>query len=254
MDTKVHAYISIGLNNGKKVQYVRDTVTDTIGKNAKYYGYEGPGYQDLGLKNIFPNYDTKFEKGVTYYFKVNIDGGGVTEYSITPKKIKIDPFSKRESISWYTIINDMHRAIKSDGASFFITYKGDVRCQSNSKEAGSSIVLSAGTTGNNLFDFIDGFTDFETPVAGDQLLDQTGAGKVYGDFQTLLTNIETERQQADASLREVFLTFPESGGDTKTLIRKNNDNSDAGNGNYVTQIPIQAISEVTIVEKNMFRY
>lgn len=250
----IHSYISIGLNNGKKVQYVRNVTTDTNGVNARYYGYEGPGYQELGLKHVVWANPSGLTLNKQYYFKVNIDGAGEQEYSIIPKKAEVDAFwVKNKYVQWETIINELNRATKSDGAEWSINNHGDIRCQSTSESDNTSIALAVGTTGTDLFNSIEGFTDFKAAVPGDQLADQTGAGKVLGDYDTILGFIEAELKQGDLALKEIYLEFPEDGGDVKSLIRKNNNESQADIGKTVTRVPIQAISEITIVEKSMMR-
>lgn len=246
------AYISIGLNNGKKVQYVRDVVTDSKGTGERQYGYEGRGgFQGLGLDHI--NYDREALGLISdedYYFKVNIDSGGVQEYSIKAEIDRIDPFTKKGKISWLSIINSLNRATNSDGARWYISNHGDIRCESMSESAGTSIALSVGTTGTDFFNSIKGFNDFEAPVAGDQLADQTDAGEVVGDYNTIIGFIDDEVKQADLASKEVFLQFPESDGNTKDLIRKNNDDSKWDVGKTITRVPINSISEITIVEKS----
>lgn len=189
----IQAYISIGLKSGMKVQYVRDVVTDTLGKNGLYYGYNGAGYQDLGMPDRKVVSSLNLMSGVTYYFKVSVDGGGYTEYSILPARVAPKLYQSPYIVSYASealkgfdklqIIKLLNAETNRDGAKWSLTTTGDIRCQSMSSLANSSVSVSAGTSGADLLASIN--ADVQPAVAGDQLLDQTGAGKVYGDFLTL---------------------------------------------------------------------
>lgn len=182
----IHAYISIGLKSGMKVQYVRDVTTDTLGEGGKFYGYRGPGYQDLGVSTRRVAPMSKLLEETQYFFRLAVDGGAAQEYSVTTPKVRTEKFFIQENknvVLLYDTINLLNQVTKKDGAIWEVGKTGDIRCISTSKEAGTSIALSAGVSGPDLFAALG--ADLQTPVAGDQLADQTGAGKVLGDFTTL---------------------------------------------------------------------
>jgi len=77
-------------------------------------------------------------------------------------------------------------------------------------------------------------------TTGNKFADQTGAGKVYGDYQTLITNFEDSNK---------FLNFPESGGATKYLSRPNYEQGIGKGGFNNTYIAKQAISRIFVVER-----
>ena len=72
----IEAYITINLSNGDNIKYVRDVVNDSAGVGEKYYRYEGPGYQELGLNQVSDYDESGLNTNTTYYFTINIDGGG----------------------------------------------------------------------------------------------------------------------------------------------------------------------------------
>ena len=255
----IQSYISIGLKSGLKVQYVRDVVTDTNGIGEKYYGYSGAGYQDLGIPDKIVKSLVNLVNGETYYFKLDIDGDGPKEYSITPTRTKSSLYqspyissNSNETMRGFDkldIIKLLNAATLSDGARWYATPHGDIRCQSTGVTKNTSIALFSGVTGKDLLASLD--ADLQIAVPGDQLVDQDGVGQVLGDYNTILSNIEAEAQETDPAALSVFLEFPESGGDTPMLIRKNSNESYGQTGKIVTQVPINAISEVTIVEKQI---
>jgi hypothetical protein len=118
------------------------------------------GYQECGLSGKRLSTLTGLTAATTYYYKVNIDGGGVTEYSILTVAGYLN----------YEEIIDLMNA-QSIGATFSLE-DGDLRCTSDLLGAASSIALSAGTTGTNLFATLTGWSAFDTAVAtqgGDEL-------------------------------------------------------------------------------------
>lgn len=77
-------------------------------------------------------------------------------------------------------------------------------------------------------------------TTGNKFANQTGAGKVYGDYQTLITNFEDSNK---------FLNFPESAGPTKTLSRPNLEQG-LGKGGYNScYIAKQSIARIFVVER-----
>lgn len=116
------------------------------------------GYQDCGLSSLTYDTDTGLTAATDYYFKVNIDGEGQTEYSITPVSGAED---------YNAVITLMNAEVT--GASFSIT-GGDLRCTSDEFGSDSSINLAAGTTGTDLFGTLTGFSAFDTAVDGTSAL------------------------------------------------------------------------------------
>jgi hypothetical protein len=117
------------------------------------------GYQECGFSGLALDTTTGLSATTSYYFKVNIDGGGVREYSITTAAL----------LTYEDVIDLLNDQLK--GAVFSLV-DGDLRCTSKSLGSSSSIALSAGTTGTNLFATLTGFSAFDTAVeseAGDSL-------------------------------------------------------------------------------------
>lgn len=90
-----------------------------------------------------------------YYFTVTIDGGAAIEYDITTGTV----------LTYDVIIRLMNEAMNGSGA-YFSLVAGDLRCTSQSKAAGSTIVLAAGVTGPDLFAALTDFVAFEAAVDG----------------------------------------------------------------------------------------
>lgn len=112
------------------------------------------GYQGCGLSGLSNKSATGLTASTQYYFKVAIDGGAVTEYDITTVT----------DVTYSAIITLMNAAVS--GATFAIV-DGDLRCTSDQVTGNTSIALSAGTTGTDLFGTLTGFSAFATAVAGD---------------------------------------------------------------------------------------
>lgn len=229
----VRAYIAINLRNGDSFKYVRDVVNDSHGIGEKYYQYEGPGYQELGMKHVSSYDDSGLSENTTYYFTVNIDGGGATEYSILTGS----------RTTFGDIVHLMNNQI--DGAKFFITREGDIRCVSTSRSASTSIALSAGTSGTDLFDSLNGFSSFESAVGGEQYADLTSAGQIQSDYNSIVSSL------TGASNLNTLISFPESSGSTTTLIRKSSNESEGEIGRTFTSIPSGAIDSVEVIEDEL---
>lgn len=226
----IQAYIAINLSNGDSIKYVRDVVADSAGVGKRYYKYEGPGYQELGLKQVSSYDQSGLEKDTTYYFTVAIDGAAASEYSITTG----------DKTNFDYIVFQMNKAIT--GAKFEIRRNGDIRCYSTSTAAGTSIALSAGTTGTDLFASLRGFTSFDTAVPGEQYADLTTAGQIKSDFDSLITSL------TGATTAYELLSFPESSGAATTLIRKNHLDSNGEIGRTFTSIPVGQIALIEVIE------
>jgi len=117
------------------------------------------GYQECGLSGKHVDTATGLSATTQYYFKVNIDGGGVVEYDITTASL----------LTYEDVIDLLNDEVR--GATFSLE-SGDLRCTSDFLGSGSSIALSAGTSGTDLFATLTGWTAFDTAVAteaGDNL-------------------------------------------------------------------------------------
>ncbi len=192
----IQAYITIGLKSGMKVQYVRDVVNDSKGQGGRLYKYNGPAHQDLNLENrkIVPK--EVIVPDTNYYFKLNVNNTGLVEYFISfPKrdeptlhnKNEIINFSYNDYATYDSIVFKLNQETKHRGVLWSLTPRGDIRCQNTSKDAATAILLAPGTTGIDLLSTLG--ATLKTPVAGDQLSDQTGAGKVLGDFLSITENM-----------------------------------------------------------------
>lgn len=84
-----------------------------------------------------------------------------------------------------------------------------------------------------------------TGDTGDKLANQTGAGKVMGDYLTLLAN-----SQVDPSTTK-YLAFPEDGGPVSYLSRPFYDQGIGHESIMINYIPLQAISRIYIIEEWM---
>ncbi|MCJ7481519.1 MAG: hypothetical protein MUO31_00985 [Thermodesulfovibrionales bacterium] len=111
------------------------------------------GYQECGLSGKATTTASGLTGTTQYYYKININAGGVTEYDITTGA----------TATFAEIIALMNA--ENTGATWEIQ-GGDFRCRSNTLGASSAIALAAGTTGTNLFANLTGFTNFDAAVAG----------------------------------------------------------------------------------------
>lgn len=84
-----------------------------------------------------------------------------------------------------------------------------------------------------------------TNEAGDQLANQTGAGKVLGDYNTIVTNASV------VPTITPLLAFPESAGSTATLKRDFYDQGIGREATMTNTIRVDAISRVYLVEEWM---
>lgn len=107
-------------------------------------------YQELGLSGVQSENLTGLLATSQYYFKIAIDGGAAAEYDITTAS----------DLSWTSILALMNTA--TTGAATWSLVGGDIRCTSDATDGSGSIALSAGTTGDDLFAQLTGFTTFDT--------------------------------------------------------------------------------------------
>ena len=112
------------------------------------------GYQECGLTGKILTTATGLSAATQYYFKVNIDGAGVIE----------ENFTTATDVTYAAVI-DLMNATLAAGAKFELV-NGDLRCTSDSTGTSSSVALSAGTTGTDVFGELTDFSAFQTAVAG----------------------------------------------------------------------------------------
>jgi hypothetical protein len=112
------------------------------------------GYQDLGLSEKIGTSDTGLASVTQYYLKVNINGAGIVEFNIT---------TGSGMVTFNALITLLNAAI---AGTTWALFGGDLRCTSNITGLSSSISLSPGTTGNNLFANITDWAAFDAAVAG----------------------------------------------------------------------------------------
>lgn len=115
------------------------------------------GYQECGLSDLGIHEATGLSASTTYYFKVAVDDGASTEFSITTAT----------DTTWDAVLGLLNAAVLSV---VFSLEAGDLRCTSRTITGVSSVALAAGTTGTNLFATLTGFSAFETAVDGDTTL------------------------------------------------------------------------------------
>lgn len=116
------------------------------------------GYQEVGLTGKTDTTDTGLTATNQYYFKINIDGGGVVEYDITLGAGTVNEL-------YTAVLALMNTELVAAGAYFHLV-NGDLRCTSETNGSTSSIALSAGSTGTDLFATLTGWSAFDTAVAG----------------------------------------------------------------------------------------
>ena len=131
------------------------------------------GYQECGLTTRTDATATGLTGSTQYYFKVAIDGGAVTEYDITTAS----------DVTYAAVIILMNAEVT--GATFSLE-DGDLRCSSASVTGTSTIALSAGTTGTNLFATLTGWAAFESAVVGDTALPSEIPANYHGGLVFLL--------------------------------------------------------------------
>jgi len=110
---------------------------------VKFYN---AGYQDLGMDAQTNSTDTGLTASTQYYFKINKDVGGVTEYDIT---------TDSSNVNWggtNGVIAKIQDELDDNNAEVTVTLVGgDIRFTSDSHLSTSAIALTDGTTGTSLF-------------------------------------------------------------------------------------------------------
>jgi len=137
----------------KTAGYQENGLVGKAGGDATGLAAWTQGYQECGLAGKAGGDPTGLAGVTQYYFKVNVDGAGVVEYNITTAA----------DVTFTAVIALMNAAVA--GAVFGLS-GGDLRCTSSTYGTGSSIALSAGTTGADLFGTLTGFVAFDAAVAG----------------------------------------------------------------------------------------
>lgn len=141
------------------------------------------GYQECGLSDLGGNEATGLSASTQYYYKISIDDSAVTEYDITTAT----------DVTFDGVIALMNA--QNTGATFALV-GGDLRCTSDTQTGVSSIALSAGTTGTDLFATLTGFSAFDTAVDGDTTL-PTDIPAQYHEGIVFLTSYFLARSQWD---------------------------------------------------------
>ncbi|MBN2536264.1 MAG: hypothetical protein JXB88_25505 [Spirochaetales bacterium] len=131
---------------------------------GKTYGKTN-GYQECGLSGKDKTLETGLNETVEYYFKIDIDGAGFVEHSIATG-----------SDTTFTGLTGLLNAVMEGKATWEIV-GGDLRCTSASRGTGSTIALAGGTSGTDLFTSLNGFTGFDTAVAGSDVAFAWGVTK-----------------------------------------------------------------------------
>lgn len=176
------------------------------------------GYQELGMNVPDTGIDSGLLPLSEYYFKLNIDGLGMTEYSIITTT----------DVTYSGVVNVINDVL--DGKAL-LTFTGtnDVKISSDSYGPTSSILTADGTTGNSLFGFAYPATGF--PPAAQHSTPVAGTGKLIYirprtiDSFTVFEDSVVERVVYAHSDSILFVT-----PDTKTDIRDHVDTEHA----YIT--------------------
>ena len=113
------------------------------------------GYQECGLSSKTLTTATGLATTTQYYFKINVDGAGIVE----------EEFTTGADVTYAAVIILINATIAA-GAKAGLSGPGDLRFTSDLSGVGSSIALSAGTTGTDLFATLTSFSAFDTAIAG----------------------------------------------------------------------------------------
>ena len=113
------------------------------------------GYQECGLFSKTLTTATGLATTTQYYLKINVDGAGIVE----------EDFTTGADVTYEAVIALINATIAA-GATAGLTGLGDLRFTSDLAGVGSSIALSAGVGGTDLFATLTSFSAFDTAVAG----------------------------------------------------------------------------------------
>lgn len=111
------------------------------------------GYQECGLSDKAETSATGLSNTTTYYYKVNINGAGVTEYSILTAA----------NTTFSAVMALLNTA--NTGYATWSLVGGDLRLTSDAVAGASTIAVTAGTSGTDLLTTMS--ITMETAVAGD---------------------------------------------------------------------------------------
>jgi hypothetical protein len=110
------------------------------------------GYQECGLTGKVSENLTGLVASSQYYFKVAPDGGAAVEYDITTAT----------DLSFTSVLALLNTA--TTGVATWSLTGGDLRCTSDQTTVGAKILLTAGTTGDDMFAQLTGFSAVETEI------------------------------------------------------------------------------------------
>jgi hypothetical protein len=143
------------------------------------------GYQEVGLSAMTGGGASGLAASTQYYYKVNVNGNGVVEYSITTGS----------DVTNTAVVALMNANTHS---CTWAIVDGDLRCTSDVFATTSTIALAAGTTGTDLFATLTGWSAFDTAVVGTgspdiNIDDEDAMGIVY--YAASLVSEENERDR-----------------------------------------------------------
>ena len=205
--------------------YVRDEVNDTAGKEKQFYAYRGNARRKVNFTKHIPfqysiageKESTNLEKNVNYTFSVNVNGNGAQEFTVSFPREKFSNAvftNAKEFVSY----DELFHKLNSLSDDFYLEYiwrkngfglEEGLYFVSNITEAASSIEITDG----DLFSNIQHFDSFSDEIASDNYFDQTDAGQIKEDYDTLKSNLDSD---------DMYLEFPESTPTTE-LIRENRE-------------------------------
>ena len=143
------------------------------------------GYQECGLSDKAETSATGLSTTTQYYYKININGAGVTEYDITTAA----------SATFSAVIALLNA--ENTGATWALV-GGNLRLTSDAVAGASTIAVTAGTTGTDLLTTMS--ITMETAVAGDLAIPT----EIPGTFQQYIPHLvasklleETHEQMSD---------------------------------------------------------
>lgn len=112
------------------------------------------GHQECGLTGKVGGTATGLSTTTTYYFKIAEDDEHLTEYNI----------ETAGDVTFAAIIVLLN--IATTGIATWSLVSGDLRCTSDTYGSISTVRMTAGTSGTDLFAALTNFTAFDKPVSG----------------------------------------------------------------------------------------
>lgn len=233
----IHAAISIRVR-GQVYRYVRDVVNDTAGVNERYYAYRGNARRKINLteNNLTSSKKTGLKSQTNYDFKVSVNDNSEETYTIS-----FSPKDPLQPITYFDLIKKLNSVSKDFRVIFDDTDRSTegIYFIAEGNESGTSIDVSSGDS-NDLFTHLNHFDSIEDELPSDNFFDQTGDGKIYGDFISLKNAMEDDT--------EYFLLFPESGGDTSELVRENRESKGSLIINSITRSIVENLHIVEYIQ------